>query len=138
MRRLVDPFSVILIAIFLAFLRLLLGEFTVASLVKLHLAPGTAAWLFAAMLAGGFVNLPVKRLNRDVLVACCRCFRLDPRARTGRTCRLYCGGAGPLIGPDLLHLGDSDLRLAGLVSIGGAGTFDGIVLTGVIAAYLTV
>jgi uncharacterized membrane protein len=48
------------------------------------------------------------------------------------------GVAGPLIGADLLHLGDSKLRSAGIVSIGGAGTFDGIVLSGVVAAYLSV
>jgi len=46
------------------------------------------------------------------------------------------GVAGPLIGADLLHLGDIRKTAVGLASIGGAGTFDGIVLSGIVAAYL--
>lgn len=43
------------------------------------------------------------------------------------------GVLGPLIGADLLHLRDVS---QGSISIGGAGTFDGIVLSGIVAAYL--
>jgi uncharacterized membrane protein len=46
------------------------------------------------------------------------------------------GVAGPLIGADLLHLKDITKVSAGMLSIGGAGTFDGIVLSGVLAAVL--
>ena len=46
------------------------------------------------------------------------------------------GVLGPLIGADLLHLKDVHAIQSGIVSIGGAGTFDGIVLSGIIAAYL--
>lgn len=46
------------------------------------------------------------------------------------------GVLGPLIGADLLHLRDIETLETGVVSIGGAGTFDGIVLSGVVAAYL--
>lgn len=46
------------------------------------------------------------------------------------------GVLGPLIGTDLLHLKDINLLKTGVVSIGGAGTFDGIVLSGMIAALL--
>ncbi|MER3424390.1 MAG: hypothetical protein C4293_15400 [Nitrospiraceae bacterium] len=46
------------------------------------------------------------------------------------------GVLGPLIGADLLHLRDIAHVDTGIVSIGGAGTFDGIVLSGVVAAYL--
>lgn len=46
------------------------------------------------------------------------------------------GVAGPLIGADLLHLKDIRRIAAGVVSIGGAGTFDGIVLSGIVAAYI--
>jgi uncharacterized membrane protein len=46
------------------------------------------------------------------------------------------GVAGPLIGADLLHLKDFETSQAGAISIGGAGTFDGIVLSGIVAAYL--
>jgi uncharacterized membrane protein len=46
------------------------------------------------------------------------------------------GVLGPLIGADLLHLKDVTKVSAGVLSIGGAGTFDGIVLSGVLAALL--
>ena len=46
------------------------------------------------------------------------------------------GVFGPLIGADLLHLRDVSQIATGIASIGGAGTFDGIVLSGVVAAYL--
>jgi uncharacterized membrane protein len=46
------------------------------------------------------------------------------------------GVLGPLIGADLLHLRDIEKIATGLASIGGAGTFDGIVLSGIVAAYL--
>jgi uncharacterized membrane protein len=43
---------------------------------------------------------------------------------------------GPLIGADLLHIRDVEALETGIDSIGGAGTFDGIVLSGIVAAYL--
>ncbi len=46
------------------------------------------------------------------------------------------GVAGPLIGADLLHLRDITRVSARMLSIGGAGTFDGIVLSGILAALL--
>jgi uncharacterized membrane protein len=46
------------------------------------------------------------------------------------------GVAGPLIGADLLHLREIKGSPVGVASIGGAGTFDGIVLSGIVAAYL--
>jgi len=46
------------------------------------------------------------------------------------------GVLGPLIGADLLHLRDVSKMATGIASIGGAGTFDGIVLSGIVAAYL--
>lgn len=46
------------------------------------------------------------------------------------------GIAGPIIGADLLHLKDILQTPVGVMSIGGAGTFDGIVLSGVLAALL--
>lgn len=46
------------------------------------------------------------------------------------------GVTGPLVGADLFHLQDIKNAGAGVASIGGAGTFDGIVLSGIVAAYL--
>ena len=48
----------------------------------------------------------------------------------------YVAGVGPLIGADLLHLREIEQSAVGVASIGGAGTFDGIVLSGIVAAYL--
>ncbi len=46
------------------------------------------------------------------------------------------GVVGPLVGADLLHLTEIEAAEIGIVSIGGAGTFDGIILSGILAAYL--
>jgi uncharacterized membrane protein len=46
------------------------------------------------------------------------------------------GVAGPLLGADLLNLRRFARLSAGMVSIGGAGTFDGIVISGMLAALL--
>jgi uncharacterized membrane protein len=46
------------------------------------------------------------------------------------------GVVGPLVGADLLHIGEIKTVPTGMASIGGAGTFDGIVLSGLIAALL--
>ncbi len=46
------------------------------------------------------------------------------------------GTLGTLIGADLLNLGSIGELGAPVASIGGAGTFDGIFLTGIIAAFL--
>ena len=46
------------------------------------------------------------------------------------------GVLGPLIGADLLHLREIEKIATGIASIGGAGTFDGIILSGIVAAYL--
>lgn len=46
------------------------------------------------------------------------------------------GVLGPVIGADLLHLDDIAEIGTGMASIGGAGTFDGIVLSGLVATLL--
>ena len=46
------------------------------------------------------------------------------------------GVLGPLIGADLLNLPRAKRLATGVMSIGGAGTFDAIVLSGVLAAVL--
>jgi uncharacterized membrane protein len=46
------------------------------------------------------------------------------------------GTLGVLIGADLLHLRHLAALRSPVVSIGGAGTFDGIFLTGIIAVLL--
>ena len=46
------------------------------------------------------------------------------------------GVSGPLLGADLLPLRDIEELATGVASIGGAGTFDGIVLSGLVATLL--
>jgi uncharacterized membrane protein len=46
------------------------------------------------------------------------------------------GVLGPLVGADLLHLREVEKITTGVASIGGAGTFDGIVISGLIATLL--
>ncbi|HBP90739.1 MAG TPA: hypothetical protein DD706_23965, partial [Nitrospiraceae bacterium] len=46
------------------------------------------------------------------------------------------GVLGPLLGADVLHMREIPNIATGMASIGGAGTFDGIVLSGILAAYL--
>jgi len=46
------------------------------------------------------------------------------------------GIAGPLLGADLLHWRDFRNVASGIISIGGAGTWDGIVLCGLLSALL--
>ncbi|HXH64257.1 MAG TPA: DUF1614 domain-containing protein [Mariprofundaceae bacterium] len=48
-----------------------------------------------------------------------------------------CGTLGVLVGADLLRLKDIAKIGAPIASIGGAGTFDGIFLTGIVAVLLT-
>jgi uncharacterized membrane protein len=49
---------------------------------------------------------------------------------------LVAGVLGPLVGANLLHLRDVPKMATAVVSIGGAGTFDGIVLSIILAALL--
>lgn len=46
------------------------------------------------------------------------------------------GVIGPVVGGDLLHLRHVTRIPSATVSIGGAGTFDSILLSGILAAYL--
>jgi len=58
-------------------------------------------------------------------------------ARTNVAAVAYISGSlGTLIGADLLNLGRIQVLGAPVVSIGGAGTFDGIFLTGIMAVLL--
>jgi uncharacterized membrane protein len=50
----------------------------------------------------------------------------------------FCAGVlGPVIGADLIYLKKIRQTHVGLASIGGAGTFDGIVISGLLAVLLT-
>jgi len=58
-------------------------------------------------------------------------------SRSSAPCLAYVSGSlGTLIGADLLNLGKIQGLGAPIASIGGAGTFDGIFLTGILAVLL--
>lgn len=67
-------------------------------------------------------------------VACTAALILAPSFAT--PVAFVAGVVGPLVGADLMHLRDVERIASGMVSIGGAGTFDGILLTGILALYL--
>ncbi len=87
-----------------------------------------------------FVARPIKGIGIAMpgflspLVAAAFALLLTPEAAP--PVAFVIGVMGPLIGADLLHLKDIETIDSGIASIGGAGTFDGIVLSGIIAAYL--
>lgn len=71
------------------------------------------------------------------LVAVSLTWLLLPFGSPDRAPVAFVGGVlGPLIGANLLHLRDISRLSTGLLSMGGAGTFDGIVLSGILAALL--
>ncbi|MFZ5789288.1 MAG: DUF1614 domain-containing protein [Pseudomonadota bacterium] len=217
--------SLFVFLLLLALLPLLFGQLMAASLVKLHLSPGTALLLTIGIILGGLINIPVKRIaqDRDVAVHPLAVFGFSDawpglrRVRRQTVIAVNVGGCliptglavyelahlaardpqlllaaavasvvnivvcyllarpvpgvgilmpglippivaallalilapeqaapiafvagvtGPLVGADLLHLKDIQKSAVGIASIGGAGTFDGIILSGIIAAYL--
>lgn len=224
-RKILTPASLLVAVLLLILLPLIFGQVMFAALGKLHLSAGAALGLMAAIIIGGFFNIPVKRFVREELVSThpldvFGLFDLFPRLRRVRRetiiavniggcvvplgIALYelvyiglsdprdwlavvaavaantvvcymaarpvpgvgivmpsfisplvaavgalllapgqpspvafiAGVTGPLVGADLLHLKEIRSAAVGMASIGGAGTFDGIVLSGIIAAYL--
>jgi uncharacterized membrane protein len=218
-------FSVFAFVVMIVLLPILFGELLAASLGKLHLSPGLALLLMIAIIIGGLVNIPIKRIAHERLVpmhplavyglgglwpemtrerretviavnfggcvvpTCLAAYQLLFLVAAGASTLLalvvaagtniavcyfiarpvagvcilmpglvpaavaailallmapgdaapvayVAGVAGPLIGADLLHLREIEESAVGVASIGGAGTFDGIVLSGIVAAYL--
>jgi len=218
-------FSVLAALFLLILLPLLFGELMANGLVKLHLSPSSALVLVIGIIAGGMVNIPVKRIQRSDtievhplaaygikerfpqmrrvrsetivavnlggciiptglavyqiawlasaapgllwaagigslvnIVVCYALARPVPgvgiampglvpafvaaaialvlASEQAPAVAYIAGVTGPLIGADLFHLRDIQRLSSGVLSIGGAGTFDGIVLSGIIAAYL--
>lgn len=225
MRQQFTPIGMILSLALLIALPIIFGQLMFAALGKLHLSQGVAIDLILAIVFGGLVNIPVKRIVRDdampsnpmavyglansvpqlvrmrretiiavnvggcviptaiaiyefghilafgspvlsaLTIACSAntlaCYAVaQPVPGVGivmpgfvspiiaavlamflapheaAPVAFIAGVFGPLVGADLLHLRDITKTATGVASIGGAGTFDGIVLSGIVAAYL--
>ncbi len=125
-----------------------LGGAIVPSMVSLYLVLTNLDILFSIVLAVGIVSIIVFRLARPlrgvgiviptfvppIAAALVAVIISQPEAPI---IAYIAGTMGTLIGADLLNL----KKIAGLgapvASIGGAGTFDGVFLTGIIAVILT-
>src|SRR5262245_28636659 len=59
----------------------------------------------------------------------------DPTSELRAPIAFIAGVAGPLVGADLLNLRRFQSLHTGILSIGGAGTFDGIVISSLVAAF---
>jgi uncharacterized membrane protein len=109
-------FPLLLFLVLLGPLPLVFGQLFTSALIKLKLDPTTAVLAVVGILAGSPFNIPVKRIPRTEVVPA------DPLAVFG------------LSGwwPSFRRI----RRDTVIVGLGGAGTFDGIVLSGIVAAYL--
>jgi len=119
---------------------------SLASYEALLLAPaGPVLALMAAILLNVFVCYRLARPVGGVgilmpgmvppLIAASSALLLAPEHAT--PVAFIAGTLGPLVGADLLHLREVQQMDTGIVSIGGAGTFDGILLSGIVALYLS-
>jgi uncharacterized membrane protein len=106
------------------------------SFSKLGLSPDAAFMLLFAILIGSTINLPISRR---------RIAYQSPRPpymnfffyRNNPAPVAYISGVmGTLIGADLLNWSNFKKLGSHVLSIGGAGVFDGIFLTGIVAALI--
>lgn len=111
----------------------LAGEgWTALALTALAVAVNTAVcWRAARPIRGLGIALPA--LLPGLVAAACALLLLPDMAPPAA---FVAGVLGPLVGADLLHMDELEKLSAGVASIGGAGTFDGIVLSGLVATLL--
>ena len=93
---------------------------TIVSYYSAHIVPGIGIQINA-------LNSPLTAALTAVLIA-------EPQASS---VALAGGILGTLIGADLLHLKEIERMSPGVLSIGGAGVFDGIAMCGLFALLLT-
>jgi uncharacterized membrane protein len=124
-----------------------LGGAAIPAGVSLYLAVRTGMWLDAAA-AVAVVAVVTHLLARPLphvgitlpplvpaMTAALTATVLNP-AQGAAALAYIAGTTGTLIGADLTHLGDVRRMAAPAVSIGGAGTFDGVFLCGIFAVLL--
>jgi uncharacterized membrane protein len=121
----------LLFLVLLAMLPFVFGQLFTVALIKLKLDPTTALLVVISIFKG--IGIAMPGLFPPLLAAMSALLFVPDQAPP---VAFVAGVLGPLIGADLLHLRDIEKIATGIASIGGAGTFDGIVLSGIVAAYL--
>lgn len=121
----------LLFLVLLAMLPFVFGQLFTVALIKLKLDPTTALLVVIGIFKG--IGIAMPGLFPPLLAAMSALLFVPDQAPP---VAFVAGVLGPLIGADLLHLRDIEKIATGIASIGGAGTFDGIVLSGIVAAYL--
>jgi uncharacterized membrane protein len=123
-----------------------IGGAVIPTLLSLYLVMKNEIWSSAAI-ATGVVTVACYLLAQSVPGVGIAIPSLVPPVIAATTALLVarrnvaavayiCGSLGTLIGADLLNLGKIQGLGAPVLSIGGAGTFDGIFLTGILAVLL--
>ncbi len=124
-----------------------LGGGLVPVLLSIHLLLTQPSIALPVLLALAIVSATTHAVSRPVpgvgiampvllapIVAAGAAFLLAPQAAPAVA--YIAGAVGTLVGADLLNLRRLDILAAPVVSIGGAGTFDGIFVSGMLAALL--
>src|SRR5207237_740612 len=111
--------------------------------MRLGVGPGVALLLLFGSLVGSYFNIPItilpgKTVRSGEIVDFFGMRYIVPIVTSsGTVLAVNVGGSmGTLIGADLLNLDRIGSLGAPVASIGGAGTFDGIFLTGILAVLL--
>src|SRR5262245_30542992 len=66
--RQLTPFGMLLAVVLMILFPIIFGQLMVAALIKLHLTQATAIYLVLAIILGGLVNIPVRRIVRNDLM----------------------------------------------------------------------
>ncbi len=112
------------------------GPEYVAAAVAATVITGAICYLLAQPVPGVGIALPLVVPAGTSLLATWALLGFQTPAAYRAPVAFVAGVVGTLVGADLLHLRDVTRLPVNLVVIGGAGTFDGIVLTGILAALL--
>lgn len=150
MKNYFSPFHLIFFVLLLGIMMMLIQvELLSFAFAKLGLSPETGVMVLLLSLLGSVVNLPVAKIKSyapiqglgigmPILVAPASAAMVGLLISPEQSAALaYISGTlGVLIGADLLRMKDISRLGTPYASIGGAGTFDGIFITGIVAALL--
>ena len=110
---------------------IMLHSINAVNLIVATLAVATISYTFSRPIKGLGIGIPVFIAP---LTAAFSALMIDPE--NSAALAYICGTLGVLIGADLLRLKDIKRMAVPAAAIGGAGTFDGIFFTGIIAVLL--